>query len=196
MAISLNPVRNNPAKWNFTFLIRISNGVKCPKFWGQNILTIVTITGILFGAFFPWAFRASPVKSDLTEISIPENLDKLAVIEGNSLLPLSQPANPEPEIIQKIPVVITAYSSSPWETDSSPYLTAAGTWVRKGIVANNKFPFGTKIRIPEIYGDKIFVVEDRMNRRKSNYHIDIWFPHYWQALNFGVKRTYIEVLES
>ncbi|GAI34149.1 unnamed protein product, partial [marine sediment metagenome] len=110
---------------------------------------------------------------------------------------ISSPSNPESQYTKKtIEVVVTAYSSSPWETDDSPYLTAAGTWVREGIVANNKYPFGTEIRIPEIYGEKIFVVEDRMSWKKGEYHIDIWFPSYWEALNFGTKRTYIEVLEG
>jgi len=35
-----------------------------------------------------------------------------------------------------------------------------------------------------------------MNWKKSNYHLDIWFPEYIQAKNFGAQRAYIEVLES
>ena len=97
---------------------------------------------------------------------------------------------------EQIEVVLTGYSSSLWETDETPYITASGTWVREGIVANNLLPIGTKIKIPEIYGDKIFVVEDRMHPRKSYYHVDIWFASYWEALNFGAKKTYIEVLRS
>jgi len=92
--------------------------------------------------------------------------------------------------------VVTAYSSTVAQTDSDPFITAAGTWVKEGIVASNLLPFGTEIRIPEIYGEKIFVVEDRMSWRKGEYHIDIWFPSYWEALNFGTKKTYIEILES
>ncbi|KPJ73730.1 hypothetical protein AMJ48_00310 [Parcubacteria bacterium DG_74_1] len=75
-------------------------------------------------------------------------------------------------------------------------MTAAGTGVREGVIANNLLPFGTKVRLPEIYGDKIFVVEDRMNSRVGYYHVDIWLPSYRDALNFGSKRTYIEVLEN
>ena len=90
--------------------------------------------------------------------------------------------------------MVTGYSSTEDQTDSDPFVTAAGTLVREGIVANNFFSLGTKIKIPELFGDKIFVVEDRMSWGKGNYYIDIWFPDYWQALNFGAKRTYIEVL--
>jgi len=127
------------------------------------------------------------------DISVPESL---AMVEGNSLLPISDPSAPEAKVVQKMTVIVTAYSSTPQETDDSPYITAAGTWVREGIVANNFLSFGTKIRIPEIYGDKLFIVEDRMHRKKGYYHIDVWFPSYLEAKNFGAKRTYIEVLES
>ena len=134
---------------------------------------------------------------NLAEPSLEEILgDKLAITQENSLLPTSDHFSPEPQVIREMNVVITAYSSSTFETDSDPFITAAGTWVREGVVANNILPFGTKIRIPEIYEDKIFVVEDRMHWKKGNYHIDIWFPSYWEAKNFGSKRTYIEILES
>jgi len=105
--------------------------------------------------------------------------------------PINEAGNPS----KKIEVVVTAYSSTPCQTDDTPYITAAGTWVRNGIVAANFLPFGTKIKIPEIYNDEIFVVEDRMHPR-SRYHVDIWFPSYWEALDFGTKRTYIEILEG
>jgi len=97
---------------------------------------------------------------------------------------------------QKILVVITAYSSTVDQTDDTPFITANGTFVRDGIVANNMLPFGAKIKIPELYGNKEFVVADRMNASKSDYHIDIWFPSYIEAKNFGVKRTYIELSQS
>ncbi len=121
---------------------------------------------------------------------------ELGIIQENSVLPIAQPINPKPEVIRKMKVVITAYSSTEDQTDSDPFITAAGTQVRDEIIANNLLPFGTKVRIPELYGDKIFIVEDRMHWEKGKYQIDIWFPDYWQALNFGAKRTYIEILEG
>ena len=120
--------------------------------------------------------------------------DSLLIVQGNSILPIS--SLPETKVVRQIKVITTAYSSCVWQTDDTPYITAAGTRVRDGIVANNLLPFGTKIRLPEIYGDKIFVVEDRMHSRKGSYHIDIWFASYNEALNFGAQKTYIEVLES
>ena len=123
-----------------------------------------------------------------------ENFEKPVVIQNNSILPVSQ--MPKVEVVRTIRVVTTAYSSDVWQTDSTPFITANGTYVRDGIVANNLLPFGTKIRLPEIFGDKIFVVEDRMHSRKGYYHVDIWQPTYIEAKNFGAQYTYIEVLEN
>jgi len=165
--------------------------------WGRNFLIIVISVGILIG-LLP-IFETKPLEAEgwakvlVVEEQPPE---RLAMIGENSLLAISNPSEPESQVAQKIKVVITAYSSSPWETDGDPYLTAAGTWVREGIVANNLLPFGTKIKIPEIYGDKVFVVEDRMHWKKGYYHVDIWFASYGEAKNFGAKRTFIEVLEG
>lgn len=134
--------------------------------------------------------------ANLPNFSVKEPGNGLITIQGNAVLAVSDHFSPEPKVVRKMNVIITAYSSSPLETDGNPYMTAAGTRVKEGIVANNMLPFGTKIKIPEIYGNKIFVVEDRMNWKKGNYQVDIWFPERIQALNFGAKRTYIEVLEG
>ena len=98
--------------------------------------------------------------------------------------------------IKTIKVVITAYSSTPDQTDNTPFITASGKHVADGIIANNMLPFGTKVRIPSLYGDKIFIVEDRMASYKSKYHFDIWMPGRPEAVKFGVKATQIEILES
>lgn len=119
----------------------------------------------------------------------------LSAIQGNSLLSVSEPSEPI-KIVKKIKVVVTGYSSDAWQTDSTPFVTASGSDVKDGIAANNLLPFGTEIRIPELYGDKIFIIEDRMNSKKGYYHVDIWFPEYEQAKEFGAKNVYIEVLSS
>jgi len=163
---------------------------------GRNLLIFLIFSALLL-LISPF-FKGEVGENEADLVSQILNLGdplELVIFQENSLASLSNPANPEPENIRKIRVVITGYSSTPWETDSDPYLTAAGTWVRDGVIANNHLPFGSKVRIPELFGDKIFVVEDRMHWRKGSYHVDVWFPDYWQALNFGVKRTYIEVLD-
>jgi len=90
-------------------------------------------------------------------------------------------------------VTITAYSSTPDQTDDTPFITASGTHVRDGVVAANFLPFGTKLRIPELFGDKVFEVEDRMNRRYAK-RLDIWFPERQLSDNFGVREARIVIL--
>lgn len=89
-------------------------------------------------------------------------------------------------------VPVTAYSSEINQTDSSPFITASGTTVRHGVVATNLLPFGTRVRLPELYGDKVFIVEDRMNTRYYK-HFDIWMEETADARNFGIQWTTIEV---
>ena len=97
--------------------------------------------------------------------------------------------------IKEVLVPITAYSSTPDQTDDSPFISANGTYVYDGMVAANFLPFGTKIKIPEVFGDKIFTVEDRMNSRYWQ-KVDVWFPDRESALHFGVKVLKIQILES
>jgi len=92
-----------------------------------------------------------------------------------------------------VEVTVTAYSSREGETDNTPYITAAGTTVRTGVVAANWLPLGTQVRIPEIFGDQVFTVEDRMHERNSN-KLDVWFPNTSDALRFGVRNTRVEIL--
>ncbi|HMB17469.1 MAG TPA: hypothetical protein VKO61_00970 [Candidatus Paceibacterota bacterium] len=92
-------------------------------------------------------------------------------------------------------VWLTAYSSSPDETDSTPFITASGERVREGIVATNFLPLNSTIQIPELFGDKIFVVKDRMHHRKTNF-VDIWMPSKQEAKEFGIHETEILILSS
>ena len=100
------------------------------------------------------------------------------------------------EVVRKMKVMVTAYSSTPDQTDDTPEITASGKHVEDGIIAINGLKFGTKVRIPKLFGDKIFVVQDRMNARKGNYHVDIWMTSRKEAVNFGAKITDIEIVES
>jgi len=90
-------------------------------------------------------------------------------------------------------VVVTAYSSTVAQTDSTPFITASGSYVRDGIVAANFLPIGARVKLPDLYGEKIFVVEDRMNSRYSD-RLDIWMSSQLEAKEFGRQYTRIEVL--
>lgn len=92
----------------------------------------------------------------------------------------------------KMKVTITAYSSTVDQCDEDPFITASGHMVEDGIIAANFLPFNTKVRIPAIYGDRVFVVKDRMNEKYTD-RIDVWFDDTSEAIDFGVRSTYIEV---
>lgn len=93
---------------------------------------------------------------------------------------------------------MTAYNSEAAQTDDSPCITANGFNVcEHGIedtVAANFLPMGTKIRIPELFGDRIFIVRDRMNKRYTE-RVDVWMLSRADALQFGVRKAKIEVVE-
>lgn len=107
-------------------------------------------------------------------------------------LPVSEEAVPRKTF--KIP--ITAYTSEVGQTDSTPCITASGMDVCKrnqeDIVAANFLPIGTRVRIPELYGDRIFTVQDRMNKRYDK-HMDVWLKDLKEAKKFGLKYSTIEV---
>lgn len=90
-------------------------------------------------------------------------------------------------------VEMTAYTSSVEECDDTPFITADGSHTRWGIVASNFLPFGTKIRIPDYFGDQVFEVHDRMNKRFSN-RVDVWMQTKSEAFQFGKRTLRIEVL--
>ncbi len=105
------------------------------------------------------------------------------------------------KVTKTIQIVVTAYSSTEDQTDSTPFITASNKRVRDGIIATNGIPFGTKVRIvgvPELAG-VILTVEDRMHKRKVGM-ADIWMDTTQKAKTFGVKgmngKVYMEILES
>ena len=116
------------------------------------------------------------------------------VVEFNGKLPES--AGADVDFSQH--VVITAYNSEAGQTDNSPCITANGFNVcENGVedtIAANFLPFGSKVKIPGLFGDRVFIVRDRMNKRFSN-RVDVWMIKKPDAVKFGVKVAKIEVLE-
>jgi 3D (Asp-Asp-Asp) domain-containing protein len=102
-------------------------------------------------------------------------------------------AQPRLTVLQEIEVWVTAYASVPQETDDTPFITASNKQVADGFIAANFLPFGTKVKIPSLFGDKIFTVEDRMDRRMVDY-VDIWMPTVSEAKDFGIHKAKIVVL--
>lgn len=106
--------------------------------------------------------------------------------------------NPQVKVVRTSTHTMTAYNSDPAQTDSTPCITANGFDVcahgEEDTIAANFLKFGTKVRIPELYGDRIFVVRDRMNKRYTD-RVDIWMKDKTDARKFGVKVAKIEVVE-
>lgn len=107
-------------------------------------------------------------------------------------LPVAQDADPR----DTFTIPITAYTSDSAQTDGTPCITASGLDVcehgQENVVAANFLPLGTRVRIPELYGDRVFTVEDRMNERYY-YKMDIWMEELEDAKLFGVQYATVEV---
>lgn len=155
----------------------------------KNIKNIVILQGK--ASIFGYIFSGTLITICLLGIAIPHmtNADLASPINAPYVASVTNEAK---KAAEKIHVIVSAYSSTESQTDSTPFITASGKRVKDGIIANNLLPFGTKVKIPSLYGDKIFTVEDRMNKIKSDYHIDIWMENTPLAINFG-KRTGIEM---
>lgn len=116
-------------------------------------------------------------------------------------------ANTEfPDSVERLPrkvitVVATAYNSEPGQTDDTPCITANGhdlcdtyaTYGADNTIAANFLPIGTAVRFPDLYGDKVFVVRDRMNARYGYGRIDLWLPVKAEAKQFGVQKLAMEI---
>ena len=116
--------------------------------------------------------------------------------------------------IRTLNVFATAYSSDPYQTDSTPCIPAMNfdlcehylVYRLEDTIAANFLPLGTKVRFPELYGDKVFTVRDRMNSRYNvasigYYRIDFYKVEAneqgqidnksskQEAIQFGFKRN-------
>lgn len=122
------------------------------------------------------------------------NLDQKPSDKPETSIKLAMADNDEQQPDRVLDAVITAYTSTPGQTDDSPFIAASGKRVHDGMIAANGLPFGTQIKIPALYGDKIFVVEDRMNSRYGLGRMDIWLDTTRaEAMKFGVKRVQVEI---
>ncbi len=154
-----------------------------------KISASLALASLIYNLIFPQSALIGIEEKEIELSLMP--LDGLVTLQGQALV---QSANPDtPVVVTQYWVPVTAYSSTPDQTDSTPFITASGTGVREGVVACNFLRFGTKVRFPQLYGEKIFVVEDRMAVRNSH-KMDIWFVSRDQAKQFGIKIAKVEIL--
>jgi 3D (Asp-Asp-Asp) domain-containing protein len=178
-----------------------------------SYIAFLALIGVIFSfCFSQYSLTASsnfqPVQDEITEEIEKNAEDKayLSVFYGNALIQSNNPITIKskkkvekivinPQMPGKIiSVFATAYSSTVDQCDSSPFITASGTRVHDGTLAANFLRFGTRVKFPELYGEKIFIVEDRM-KPSSLQKVDLWFPIRNEAIVFGAKRTKMVVLD-
>lgn len=158
-----------------------------------NIILIMIVV-------FDFVFFPAPV--------LAQNMDKSTNMSDVIKLSYTVKEN-APQFINKLPenedkqvkwsgvFAVTAYNSEVGQCDDSPCITANGfNLCEHGIedsIATNMLPFGTKVKFPDLYGDRIFIVRDRMNKRYYE-HFDIWMLSHSDAVQFGLKFTKVEIL--
>lgn len=89
---------------------------------------------------------------------------------------------------------VTAYTSSADECGNDLGITASGALARDGVVACNFLPFGTRLKIPAMFGDKEFEVKDRMAKSKQDF-IDVWVETKPEAFRIGKSYNTIVILD-
>lgn len=154
-----------------------------PKKYVKSLVLVVFLS--IF--FFPQLSESQEPGKEL--VAGPVVTEKIFAYREGPVLPEIGKREPRKTMV----MTVTAYSSEPEQTDSTPFITAFGTHVRDGIVATNCLPKGTLVRFPDVYGDKEFVVEDRMNARYY-YRMDIWMTDTRDAIQFGAKTLKVEIL--
>lgn len=172
-----------PKRWDFllgthTMIKTLSKFIR-PRFEGAVLMVL------LFEFLFPhYALAVTP--AEVRSVAAPESL---------FLAPIGQP---DPVVVATYTIPVTSYSSTADQTDSTPCITANGFDLcannRENVIAANFLKFGTKVRMPELFGNRVFTVQDRMNARYY-YRADVWMIERQDAVKFGIHYTKIEVLE-
>ncbi|MFA4937194.1 MAG: hypothetical protein WC575_02835 [Patescibacteria group bacterium] len=151
---------------------------------------------LIFVAIFTLALEWTFPQHSVAAASFDGSIVNTALIEDVSLSQITAQNFPENDLRSarySVKIIVTAYSSTIDQTDDTPFITASGAVVHEGIVAANWLPLGAQIRIPEYFGDQVFVVEDRMNDRFSR-RVDIWMLTREQAEDWGLQYLTVEVL--
>jgi len=172
----------------------------------QNVVLLIIISFV-----FQFIFFYAPAFADETGKQV-KLMDGDAIIRLDSMVKASEmdteaakmrPILPQAEdkpikVIKVSTHTITAYNSEPGQTDDSPCITANGFNVcehgQEDTIAANFLPFGAKVQIPDLFGERVFVVRDRMNKRHTS-RVDIWMKDKDDAIQFGIKVAKIQVIE-
>jgi 3D (Asp-Asp-Asp) domain-containing protein len=162
---------------------------KSQKIWIKRAIAVLAIFGLVVSVGKPQVVNA---------ISLAElfSMDFVNAVEPSEL-----PTSSDREPVRTIWVVVTAYSSTADQTDNTPCIAAKGFDLCKAYaelgegntIAANFLAINKQIKLPELFGEKTFVVRDRMNERYGQGRIDVWMPTREMAKEFGVKRVKMEI---
>lgn len=176
--------------------------MKISKILKKQKLQFTVLTVLIFALVFPFQIAAALIDEptilpNLVIVSEEETDEEINLSLANMTIFLSVPRR-EYKVIRTLHVDMTAYSSTIDQTDSTPCITANGFDLCKhnqeDVIAANFLPFGTKVRFPELFGDRVFTVQDRMNARYY-YRADVWMKTREAAIKFGYAYAKIEVVE-
>ncbi len=157
------------------------------------VINLAVLGAVLSQIAFPGAAEAN-TSTEMAKLSQNLIAQSNTLTQGADQVKLARPADRETPDKVITNAVITAYTSTPGQTDDSPFIAASGKRVHDGMIAANGLPFGTRVKIPAVYGEKIFVVEDRMNSRYGYGRFDVWLDmSRAEARKFGVKRVAVEI---
>ncbi len=178
----------------------------------QNLILFIIIACLFqFVLFYAPALADDAVKQsqlptnsqgltpdDQDNAIITDSMTKNEGMEQPATKTVSAEAISAPKVVRTSTHTITAYNSEVAQTDDDPCTTANGFNLcqhgEEDSIAANFLKFGTKVKIPELFGDRVFVVRDRMNSRYTS-RVDVWMKDHSQAVTFGVKVATIQVLE-
>jgi len=101
-----------------------------------------------------------------------------------------KPLPPQTVIARSYKATVTAYTVG----DGSGWYTADGTRVSFGVLAcPYSLKFGTRIKIRDLYGDKVFKCHDRSATREGLF--DVWVSTFKEAYSVGRRTLNVEVLK-
>lgn len=174
----------------------VENHIIKPIYMNKSLLARYIVMGFIVGTALYAIVAPNTTHADLNNVSN----EVKATLVHNGHLTICKLDKDHVEVVRTIKKVeITFYTSTKDQTDDTPNIMASGNQVYDGAIATNMFPFGTKVRIPRLFGDKVFTVEDRMHERFSK-RVDVWLPGgesgKKEAFRLGKQRLDIEIVES
>src|SRR6185436_7602190 len=118
----------------------------------KNLIFKSILVGFIAGIALYAVAAPQTINADLNNVS---NTANSATLIKDGHLTVCMLDESSLVVVKTMKVVVTAYTSTPDQTDDTPFITASGKHVAPDIVALNGVPFGTQLRIPALFGDEV-----------------------------------------